>query len=153
MNQLPSQKTRPTPRSYPISIEHVTKSYGGAAAVDDRRVRRYAGYRDGARDVEIVRRRNDSGRYGDGVSARERIGFVHFRSGSVCGYLCRSAFFRRLFRCAGSKPGMPPAIRPRGLVESGIRIDDFLQSINGEIADAVMSALWELEAPAEEGES
>ncbi len=35
MNQLSDQKTRPTPRSYPISIEHVTKSYGGAAAVDD----------------------------------------------------------------------------------------------------------------------
>ena len=36
MSQLSDQKTRPTPtRSYPISIEHVTKSYGGAVVVDD----------------------------------------------------------------------------------------------------------------------
>ena len=35
MIQLSDQVTRSTPRSYPISIEHVTKSYGGAAAVDD----------------------------------------------------------------------------------------------------------------------
>jgi len=35
MKQLSDQKTRPKARSYPISIEHVTKSYGGAAAVDD----------------------------------------------------------------------------------------------------------------------
>ena len=40
--QLTDQKTRPKAktrvaeaRSYPISIEHVTKSYGGAPAVDD----------------------------------------------------------------------------------------------------------------------
>jgi ABC-2 type transport system ATP-binding protein len=35
MQHLSDQTTRPTPRSFPISIEHVTKSYGGAAAVDD----------------------------------------------------------------------------------------------------------------------
>jgi ABC-2 type transport system ATP-binding protein len=35
MNQLSDHKTGNTHRSYPISIEHVTKSYGGAAAVDD----------------------------------------------------------------------------------------------------------------------
>lgn len=35
MKQLFDPKTRTTPESYPISIEHVTKSYGGAPAVDD----------------------------------------------------------------------------------------------------------------------
>jgi len=35
MKELSDQKTRPTARSYPVSIEHVTKSYGGAAVVDD----------------------------------------------------------------------------------------------------------------------
>jgi len=35
MKQLSDQKTGPTPRSNPISIEHVTKSYGGAVVVDD----------------------------------------------------------------------------------------------------------------------
>jgi len=35
MKQLSDQKTGLTPRSYPISIEHVTKSYGGGAVVDD----------------------------------------------------------------------------------------------------------------------
>jgi ABC-2 type transport system ATP-binding protein len=35
MIQLSDQDTRATARSYPISIEHVTKSYGGTAAVDD----------------------------------------------------------------------------------------------------------------------
>jgi ABC-2 type transport system ATP-binding protein len=35
MEQLSDQKTRPTPRSYPICIDHVSKDYGGAAAVDD----------------------------------------------------------------------------------------------------------------------
>lgn len=35
MKQLSDQKTRPKTRSYPISIEHVVKSYGGTAVVDD----------------------------------------------------------------------------------------------------------------------
>jgi ABC-2 type transport system ATP-binding protein len=35
MSQLSDYKTRPGARSYPISIEHVTKSYGDSAAVDD----------------------------------------------------------------------------------------------------------------------
>jgi ABC-2 type transport system ATP-binding protein len=35
MNQLFDHKTGPTTRQYAISVEHVTKSYGGAAAVDD----------------------------------------------------------------------------------------------------------------------
>ncbi len=35
MQQLSDQKTGPTTRLFPISIEHVTKTYGGAAAVDD----------------------------------------------------------------------------------------------------------------------
>mgnify|MGYP001821550718 CR=1 FL=1 len=35
MNQLSDLETGPKPRSYPITIEHVTKSYGGTAAVDD----------------------------------------------------------------------------------------------------------------------
>lgn len=35
MKQLTDQKTGPGTRSYPISIEHLTKSYGGAAVVDD----------------------------------------------------------------------------------------------------------------------
>ncbi len=35
MKQISDQTTRPKARSYPISIEHVTKSYGGAAVVDD----------------------------------------------------------------------------------------------------------------------
>lgn len=35
MKQLSAQKTRPKSRSYPISIEHLTKSYGDFAAVDD----------------------------------------------------------------------------------------------------------------------
>ncbi len=34
-SQLSKQKHGPTVRSYPISIEHVTKSYGGDAVVDD----------------------------------------------------------------------------------------------------------------------
>ena len=35
MQQLSDHKTGSDARSYPISIEHVTKSYGGAAVVDD----------------------------------------------------------------------------------------------------------------------
>jgi len=35
MHKLSDQRTGPTSRSYPISIEHVTKSYGGTPAVDD----------------------------------------------------------------------------------------------------------------------
>ena len=35
MNQLSNQTTGHTTRSYPISIDHVTKSYGGDPAVDD----------------------------------------------------------------------------------------------------------------------
>jgi len=35
MKQLSDHETRPTAQSYPISIEHVTKSYGGAVVVDD----------------------------------------------------------------------------------------------------------------------
>jgi len=35
MQQLSDQMTSPTARSYPISVEHVTKSYGGAVVVDD----------------------------------------------------------------------------------------------------------------------
>jgi len=35
MQQLSDHKTGPDARSYPISIEHVTKSYGGDAVVDD----------------------------------------------------------------------------------------------------------------------
>jgi len=35
MRQLSDQKTGPTARSYPISIERVTKSYGDAVAVED----------------------------------------------------------------------------------------------------------------------
>ena len=35
IRQLPDTKTGPTARSYPISIEHVSKSYGGSIAVDD----------------------------------------------------------------------------------------------------------------------
>jgi ABC-2 type transport system ATP-binding protein len=35
MQRLSDQKTGREARSYPISIEHVTKSYGGAVAVDD----------------------------------------------------------------------------------------------------------------------
>ena len=35
IKQLPDQKIQPTPRSYPISIEHVTKSYGDTRVVDD----------------------------------------------------------------------------------------------------------------------
>lgn len=35
MSQPSDDKTRPGSRSYPISIEHVTKSYGDSAAVDD----------------------------------------------------------------------------------------------------------------------
>lgn len=35
MRQLSDQKTRPEARSYPISVAHVTKRYGGGTAVDD----------------------------------------------------------------------------------------------------------------------
>jgi ABC-2 type transport system ATP-binding protein len=35
MKQQSNDETRSTARSYPISIENITKSYGGAAAVDD----------------------------------------------------------------------------------------------------------------------
>jgi len=35
MGQRSDQETGPTARSYPITVEHVTKSYGGAAVVDD----------------------------------------------------------------------------------------------------------------------
>lgn len=35
MQQLSDQMTSPTARAYPISIEHVTKSYGGAPVVND----------------------------------------------------------------------------------------------------------------------
>ena len=35
MQDQPDQKTRPIHRSYPISIEHVSKNYGGAPVVDD----------------------------------------------------------------------------------------------------------------------
>ncbi len=35
MTQLSHDEAGPTARSYPISIEHVTKDYGGATAVDD----------------------------------------------------------------------------------------------------------------------
>ena len=35
MQQISDQKTSTTPRSYPITIEHVSKSYGGGAAVVD----------------------------------------------------------------------------------------------------------------------
>jgi ABC-2 type transport system ATP-binding protein len=35
MNQSSDQKAGPAARSYPLSIEHVTKTYGGANAVDD----------------------------------------------------------------------------------------------------------------------
>ncbi|MCP4306741.1 MAG: ATP-binding cassette domain-containing protein [bacterium] len=35
MNQPSGPRTRPKSQSYPISVEHVTKSYGGATAVDD----------------------------------------------------------------------------------------------------------------------
>ena len=35
IRQLPSQQTQPHARSYPIHIDHVTKSYGEAAVVDD----------------------------------------------------------------------------------------------------------------------
>ncbi len=35
MTQRSDKETRRTPRSYPITIEHVTKTYGGATAVDD----------------------------------------------------------------------------------------------------------------------
>jgi len=35
VNELSDQKTGPNPRAYPISIEHVAKSYGGDVVVDD----------------------------------------------------------------------------------------------------------------------